>query len=200
MKDVIQRCYPDCPADKITVLPWGNLAPRVDAPAIETPEVVVLTLSRLSPEKGIERLLAALPHVTGNVRVWICGAAAYMKGRRYEAKLRRLADGRVEFLGHVTGARKAAVLQRADIFVSPSRHESYGLTIEEARAAGCRVVSHGHYGAAGTVVDCGAPRELARVLNEMIAAGRTVKTAGAAPVSAAAARVAEILAEVAATR
>lgn len=194
MKDVIRRCYPDCPPERIVVLPWGNLAPTVDStaePAVDG--VVIMTLSRLSPEKGIERLLAALPWVTGEFRVWICGAPAYMQGRRYEKKLRRLADGRVEFLGHVTGARKAALLRRADIFVSPSRHESYGLTIAEAQAAGCRVVSHGHYGATGTVVDCGQPRELARVLNELIRAGRTVKTSAAPVPSDAAQRLNAVL-------
>ena len=68
-----------------------------------------MTLSRLSPEKGIERLLAALPFLPANVRIWICGAPAYMKGERYAHKLRQLADERVEFLGHVTGERKAAL-------------------------------------------------------------------------------------------
>ena len=202
MKDVIVRCYPDYPPDHILVMPWGNIAafeseanvqeigrdrppgcPNQHAarPAV-TPypadtEVVIMTLSRLSPEKGIERLLEALRHLGAlNYRVWICGAPAFMQGRRYAAKLRKLARDRVEFLGHVTGARKAALLQRADLFVSASRHESYGLTIAEAASAGCRIVSHQHYGAAGTVVDCGQPREFARVLTELIRAGRTIKS------------------------
>jgi glycosyltransferase involved in cell wall biosynthesis len=103
-----------------------------------------------------------------------------MKGRAYERKLRRLAaritTARVEFTGHVTGALKAALLQRADIFVSPSKHESYGLTIAEALTAECRVVSHHHYGAEGEVVDCADSKTLADVLGRLIAKGRTVKT------------------------
>ena len=197
MKEIILRCYPDCPPGKIVVLPWGNLAEPVAAAPVAgvgADEVVVLTLSRLSPEKGIERLLRAVPSVAGNFRVWICGAPAFMQGRRYAAKLRRWAGSHVEFLGHVTGARKAAVLQRADIFVSPSRHESYGLTIAEAQAAGCRIVSHQHYGATGMVVDCDRPGELARVLTKLIAAGRTIKTPVVSPVSDAAERLEEIFA------
>lgn len=208
MKDVILRCYPDCPPEKIVVLPWGNLAgvgeasrllppdeDRRDAcPTISDETVVILTLSRLSPEKGIERLLEALRHLgTLNYRVWICGAPAFMQGRQYAAKLRRLAGERVEFLGHVTGARKAALLQRADIFVSASRHESYGLTIAEAAGAGCRIVSHQHYGASGTVVDCGQPRALAGVLTELIQHGRTVKTPVPQAPSMAAERLTELL-------
>ncbi len=201
MKEMILRCYRECAAEKIVVLPWGNIAepvaPGRAPPPVGAEEVVIMTLSRLSPEKGIERLLRALPMVTGKYRVWICGAAAYMGGRRYERKLRRLANERVEFLGHVTGAEKAAVLQRADVFVSPSRHESYGLTIAEAEAAGCRVISHGHYGARGRMVNCEDPRELAAVLQEEVARGRTVKQPVAVG-SDAADRLADVIRQVAA--
>ena len=114
-----------------------------------------------------------------------------------ERMLRRLTNDRVEFLGHVTGERKAAILQRADLFVSASRHESYGLTIAEAEAAGCRVISHSHYGARGRVVNCDEPAELAAALNKEIARGRSAKQ----PVvvkSDAAARLAAVIEQVAA--
>jgi glycosyltransferase involved in cell wall biosynthesis len=196
MKETILRCYPFCPPEKIVVLPWGDVSARGRADSALPPfplnagaerrhniaddEIVIITLSRLSPEKGIERLLAALPNLNTHaktVRVFICGGAAYMKGRAYERKLRRLAGrvntARVEFTGHIIGREKAVLLQRADIFVSPSRHESYGLTIAEALAAGCRVVSHNHYGAEGEVVDCANPEALAAVLSTMGSGGRT---------------------------
>jgi len=179
------------------VLPWGDIATHPAVAPYPADGFVIMTLSRLSPEKGIERLLEAMRFVDGNVRVWICGAAAYMKGKRYERKLRRMADERVEFLGHVTGDRKAALLQRADVFVSPSRHESYGLTIAEAQAAGCRIISHCHYGAAGTVVDCAKSRALAVALKEMIASGRTRKTTAPTETSInAAEQLSELLSEV----
>jgi glycosyltransferase involved in cell wall biosynthesis len=206
MRETILRCYPWCASEKITVLPWGDVSMHVAARPAVAPyriaedEIVIITLSRLSPEKGIERLLAALPYVDmrgKKLRVFICGGAAYMKGRAYERKLRRLAKqittSRVEFTGHIIGAQKAALLQRADIFVSPSRHESYGLTIAEAMAAGCRVVSHRHYGAEGEVVDCADPRVLGAVLTVMIAEGRTQKARIAETQPS---RVAEQLAEV----
>jgi glycosyltransferase involved in cell wall biosynthesis len=202
MRETIRRCYPWCPAEKITVLPWGNIAvgqasslsagEGMDGLEAHPTDFVIMTLSRLSPEKGIERLLRALRLVPEDVRVWICGAPAYMGGRRYERKLRQLADDRVEFLGHVTGERKAALLRRADLFVSPSRHESYGLTIAEAQAAGCRIISHGHYGATGTVVDCADPVALAAAIRAAIAAGRPPK----APVAAGGPSLAERLSEV----
>jgi glycosyltransferase involved in cell wall biosynthesis len=205
MREVILRCYPWCEAEKIVVLPWGNIAADIAAVApypIVEDEVVIITLSRLSPEKGIERLLTALPFLnTGakKVRVFICGGAAYMNGRKYERMLQRLAmkvtNVPIEFTGHVVGERKAALLQRADIFVSPSKHESYGLTIAEALAAGCRVVSHSHYGAEGEVVDCSDPRALAGVLSTMIMEGRTPKSGiGTREPSPAARKLADLLA------
>ncbi len=206
MKEMILRCYPWCSTEKIVVLPWGDVSARHAAQPAVAPhpitddEVVIITLSRLSPEKGIERLLAALPCVNPRgkkLRVFICGGAAYMKGRAYERKLRRLAEkvttARVEFTGHVVGAEKAALLQRADIFVSPSRHESYGLTIAEALAAGCRVISHSHYGAEGTVVDCADPKALGAALGAMVAQGRTKKAGIPKPEPS---RVAEQMAKV----
>lgn len=199
MKDLIRRCYPFCPGERITVLPWGNIA--LTAPVAPHPapadEFVILTLSRLSPEKGIERLLAALPLVTGHkLRIFIAGAPAYMKGRRYERRLRRLASRLpcpVEFTGHVTGHAKAALLQRADLFVSPSFHESYGLTIAEAEAAGCPVISHQHHGARGEIVDCADPRQLAHAIHRAVARVRQPRTTGPAK-SAAATQLAALLA------
>jgi glycosyltransferase involved in cell wall biosynthesis len=167
MRDLLLRCY-ECPP--VEVVPWGNVSDVQPARRADTghDEFVILTLSRLSPEKGLERLLAALPHVrTGGrrLRVVICGAPAYMKGRRYAARLQKMADqitnATVEFPGHVVGEQKADWLARADLFVSPSLHESYGLTIAEAMAAGCPVISHGHYGARGEIVDCSDPVSLA---------------------------------------
>jgi glycosyltransferase involved in cell wall biosynthesis len=213
MKATILRCYPWCAPEKIVVLPWGDVSARDAARPVPkvfgTPypiaddEVVIITLSRLSPEKGIERLLAALPYVDARgkkLHVFICGGAAYMKGRAYERKLRRLAEkvttARVEFTGHVVGAEKATLLQRADVFVSPSRHESYGLTIAEALAAGCRVISHHHYGAEGEVVNCADPKGLAAALSAMVAEGRTQKAETTKPEpSHVAKQLAEVLAD-----
>jgi glycosyltransferase involved in cell wall biosynthesis len=185
MRDVISRCYPGCPRELVEVVPWGDLTPPVAPAPTEEPDVapdeyLVVTLSRISPEKGLDRLLRALPAVeTGErrVRVMICGAPAFMMGRRCLRRLRRLAARvppriRVDFPGHLTGGRKAALLRRADLFVSPSVHESYGLAIAEARSAGCRVISHGHYGSTGWILDCGDARTLAAAISDEVRAGR----------------------------
>ena len=166
MRDVLLRCYPECPPSKIHVLPWGTWDSEDPAPpdavrsefGVPGDARVLLTLSRISPEKGQDRLLEALldwerrddfPQMP--LWVFICGDAAFMQGARYLEKLKslaaRLQRTRVIFPGYVTGDRKRAFFALADIYVFPSRHESYGLTLLEALAAGLPAVCLDHHGA-----------------------------------------------------
>jgi glycosyltransferase involved in cell wall biosynthesis len=196
MRDVLLRCYPTCPATKIHVLPWGSWEQDSEA----SPELVqsirqdlkipngarvLLTLSRISPEKGQDVLLEALfkweqqPDFPDRP-LWliICGDAAYMQGQRFLRRLKTLAaklrKTRVHFAGHVTGDRKRAFFALADLYIFPSRHESYGLTLLEALGAGLPAICLEHHGARSVMrPDFGAivspdelPDEIARLLND----------------------------------
>jgi glycosyltransferase involved in cell wall biosynthesis len=166
MKEVMLRCYPDCPAEKIHVVPWG--VPEVGLPGDAVPlrheygvpdnARVLLTLSRISPEKGQDVLLQKLmewerraDYPREPLWLFICGDAAFMQGVRFFEKLRSLAaklkKTRVIFPGYVTGERKKAFFALADLYIFPSRHESYGLTLLEALAAGVPAVCLDHHGA-----------------------------------------------------
>lgn len=166
MRDVMLRCYPECAPGKIHVLPWGIWDSGDPVPpdslraefGIPRDACVLLTLSRISPEKGQDLLIKALLDWENrddfpNYPLWvfICGDAAFMQGVRFLKKLRRLAARlrrtRVIFPGYVTGERKGAFFALADLYVFPSRHESYGLTLLEALAAGLPAVCLDHYGA-----------------------------------------------------
>ena len=163
MKEVILRCYPDCPPGKIHVLPWGvsETGPPGDADSLRrefnVPENarVLLTLSRISPEKGQDLLLEKLIEWEGQedypLWLFICGDAAFMQGARFLKKLQLLAaklkKTKVIFPGYVTGERKKAFFALADLYIFPSRHESYGLTLLEALAAGLPAVCLDHHGA-----------------------------------------------------
>ena len=161
MKRILLDCWPEARKDRIHVLPWGA-PPRRDPEGsaeelrreygVDFDERVLLTLSRISPEKGQDLLLESLlewERVRGGavppVRLFICGAPAYMQGQAHMRRLQRLAARlrriRVEFPGHVTGARKRAFFRLADLYVFASRHESYGLTLMEALAAGLPAVA-----------------------------------------------------------
>lgn len=159
MKEVMARCYPGC-EEKIHVMPWGAVdAPTGDAGALRRefgiPESarVLLTLSRISPEKGIDLLLEQLIRWDPPLWLFICGDAAFMQGVEYLKKLRMLAaklkNTKVVFPGYVTGERKQSFFALADLYIFPSRHESYGLTLMEALAAGVPAVCLDHQGARG---------------------------------------------------
>ncbi len=166
MKDVMLRSYPECPREKIHVLPWGVSDPSYAGDAVplryefNVPDNarVLLTLSRISPEKGQDLLLEKLiawerqaDYPTEPLWLFICGEAAFMQGFSYLEKLRALAaklkKTKVIFPGYVTGDRKKAFFALADLYVFPSRHESYGLTLMEALAAGVPAVCLDHHGA-----------------------------------------------------
>jgi glycosyltransferase involved in cell wall biosynthesis len=193
MKEIILRCYPQVPDDRVVVIPWGGIADETfseEAIASEkhrisnelqltASDTVLVTLGRISPEKGIERLLDALLMLElgdasieasvdpersltrdCKIHLLVCGDAAYMRGARYLRTLKRraaqLRGVKVHFAGHVTGIRKQALLRLADLYVHPSIHESYGLTIVEAMRAGLPVLTTDHYSARDVVDDsCG---------------------------------------------
>ncbi|BDC48704.1 hypothetical protein F183_A10200 [Bryobacterales bacterium F-183] len=166
VKDVLRGCYPQRPDDFVEVIPWGSIADSTavapDTAALReeynVTSPVILTLSRISPEKGQDQLLAALRDYPDPLTVFICGDPAFMQGQAHMAKLRKLASQvpphvKVRFPGHVTGDRKLAFFALADLYVFPSRHESYGLTLMEALAAGLPAVCLDHAGASEILHD-----------------------------------------------
>lgn len=192
MRETMLRCYPACPPEKIHVLPWG--AWEVTEPPDPEPlrrefsvprdALVLLTLSRISPEKGLDLLLDALREwerrddFPARPLWWfVCGDAAFMRGQSYMRELRggaaKLRRTRVIFPGYVTGERKRMFFALASLFVFPSRHESYGLTLMEALGAGLPAVCLDHHGARAVMQQpLGAlvkPRELRAAIAELLA-------------------------------
>ncbi len=172
MRDVLMDCYPQTDSSRIHVIPWGIWSPAlISSESVESEKAfffsqwadrphakVLLTLSRISPEKGQDRLLEALSiwekqrdYPEEGLVCVIAGEAAYMQGQRFEAflrkKARRLRRTKVIFAGYAAGARKEALWRLAHVYVFPSRHESYGLTMMEAMRAGVPVLCTPTHGA-----------------------------------------------------
>jgi glycosyltransferase involved in cell wall biosynthesis len=179
MKDVLRECYPRLRHDdKVHVLPWGSQSPVFAEEALQPKRdelrrawglsqegTVLLTLSRISPEKGQDLLLEVLLEAESkgelpeNIALVIAGSAAYMGGGRFLRRLHRLAaklgQVRAIFPGHLGRLDKAAALSLADIMVVPSRHESYGLTTMEGMAAGLPIVAIKSHGTQATLAHGG---------------------------------------------
>ncbi len=219
-------------AAKARVIPWGawGEGPREPSAAaverlkdlyqIRPESLVLMTLSRLSPEKGVEHLLEALLLLErlGEFRdkdacVLVCGAPAFMRGEAYARRVRAAAQKlrrvRAFFPGYLGPEDKRAFFCLASLFVSPSVHESYGLNAMEAMRAGLPVLALEHYGsrdwpggfayAVPPKKIGGAPEALAAGLKQMLSDPRGLEALGrqaaayaaARPFSAAARAVAE---------
>jgi glycosyltransferase involved in cell wall biosynthesis len=122
---------------------------------------VILNAGVLFPTKGQDRLVEALPGVRRAHPEMLCllagrtGADGGMERTgAYAGRLRRRVaelglDGHVRFLGDV--ACLPALMRRADIYVQPSRTESFGRAVAEALCCGTPAV----------VFDAGAMAETA---------------------------------------
>jgi glycosyltransferase involved in cell wall biosynthesis len=174
MAETLTRCYADeAPggdlARRIRVVPWGAFADSAPEPSeallrelrgryrIGEKTTTLMTLSRISLEKGIHLLVEALRRLEDEGRLdgrdvvlLVCGEASFMQGAAYTRRVRAAAAGlrrvRVFFPGYLDAAAKKAHFRLARLFVSPSVHESYGLNIVEAMQAGLAVLASDHYG------------------------------------------------------
>jgi glycosyltransferase involved in cell wall biosynthesis len=100
---------------------------------------VLLFLSRLTPKKGLNPLVAALPPLLARWPRLKLVLAGYDEGpgpelRRQAAAL-GVADALV-FTGHLSGEAVSAAFATADLFVLPSRSENFGLAAVEATGSG----------------------------------------------------------------
>ena len=106
--------------------PWPTEAPTI------------LFVGRHEERKGLAVLLAALPHLPADVRVWVVGDGPDTAALRQSV----VDDHRVEWLGRVDDEERNSRLRGADVFCAPSlRGESFGVVLLEAMAAGTPVVA-----------------------------------------------------------
>ncbi|HEV8435272.1 MAG TPA: glycosyltransferase [Thermoanaerobaculia bacterium] len=144
------------------------------SPAQRDPDTI-LSLGRINWKKGIDRLIAALPHVD-NARLVIAGNDEENLTPRLKELAERLGvANRVEFLGRVDGEAKDALLARATIFALTSMSENFGNVVLEAMAAETPVILTAEVGLseevrrarAGVVVPA-QPREIANAIRKLL--------------------------------
>lgn len=121
-----------------------------DAHPTEGP--TIFFLGRHEPRKGLDVLLAALADLPPDVRVWVGG-----DGPQTDELRERYPDPRIEWLGRIDDAERAARMRGCTVYCSPSvRGESFGMVLLEAMAAGCALVASdldGHRNVATDGVD-----------------------------------------------
>jgi glycosyltransferase involved in cell wall biosynthesis len=130
----------------VTIIPNGIDIPATqgECKAISGPERTVLSLGRLHPKKGLDRLVHAWARVEARRPGWrlrIAGPAEL----GHDGELRGLVLGlglqRVSIEGPIYGEAKSVAYRDAELFILPTLNENFGLTVAEALAAGIPAVA-----------------------------------------------------------
>ncbi len=112
--------------------------------------MVVLTVARLVPRKGVDTMIAALPKIAESFPEVVYVVAGAGRDRERLERLVAAAgmSNRVRFVGSVPESRLAGLYAAADIFALPAREEraedeieGFGIVYCEAAAAGLPVVA-----------------------------------------------------------
>jgi glycosyltransferase involved in cell wall biosynthesis len=144
---------------KTSIIPNGIDLELINsaAPPDHTPPVI-LCVGRLEKYKNTDLVVAAMPFLDQSMKLVIVGDGPSAKGLAHLAAELGVAS-RVELVGAVKWPEVYGWFRAADVFVTMSARESYGMTVLEAHAAGARIVAS----------DIPAHRELIAILGPQAA-------------------------------
>jgi len=105
----------------------------------------LLCVASFIPRKGYDVLFNALPAID-QCEWWLTCVGSLSRDERTTSDVLRLLNDRgirdrVALVGEAVGEQLAMQYDAADFFVSPTRHEGYGMAVAEALARGLPVVS-----------------------------------------------------------
>jgi glycosyltransferase involved in cell wall biosynthesis len=127
----------------ITIIPNGVETSPLKPGRHQGPRTV-LSLGRIHPKKGLDRLLKAWSRLGPVADEWRLRIVGPSEGG-HAADLRTLAASlglrAVDIEGPLFGEAKAKAYQDADLFVLPTLNENFAMTVAEALAAGTPVIA-----------------------------------------------------------
>jgi glycosyltransferase involved in cell wall biosynthesis len=120
----------------------------------DEPRPVILSAGRLETYKGVDRVIKAMAMLDEEAELVICGEGPD-EGRLRTLAAQSSARKRVRILGWLSGEELRRWQRTAQVVVSLSTHESFGLSLAEGAAAGARIVAS----------DIAAHRDMARTMD-----------------------------------
>jgi glycogen synthase len=145
------RGYFDVPPDKMSMIPNGinpDLLQNCPEEEVErlrrryapNGERLLFFVGRITPEKGLQVLLRAMPLILKtmpDVRLLVAGK----NSEQMTPLVDELCIGKnVELLGFVTDQERNCLYAAVDAAIFPSLYEPFGIVALEAMAAGCNVI------------------------------------------------------------
>jgi glycosyltransferase involved in cell wall biosynthesis len=115
----------------------------------------VLFIGRLTSQKGIDILCRSImminkkDHLKGKIEFWIVGSGPL------QFLVNKLAESysNVKYADKVSDKFLPEIYRKCDLFVMPSRRETFGITALEAQASGLPVIASNIAGPSDTIVD-----------------------------------------------
>jgi glycosyltransferase involved in cell wall biosynthesis len=169
--------------DRIEVIPlWIGPAPNVQPDTrilAKLTHPLVLFIGQLTPRKGFDLLVEAMPHVAREHPSATFVFVSHNPALQAQLEARASALGvakQLVFAGRVSEAEKRALLDAAACLVIPSRYEGFGLPLLEAMQANVplvatripvidEIVSDNHD---GLLVEYENPKALATAINRLL--------------------------------
>ncbi len=158
--EVVMKYQPVCP---VSIQPHGmELSMFKNTPSLDrevlgftSQDIVLIYVGRLGPEKNLEFLLEAFTRaiqICPMTRLLIVGDGP-VKNSLEDWVIKHGIGNRVIFTGMIAHMDLPPYYAAADIFVTPSTTETFGLTVVEAMAAGLPVVGIQSPGISDAVID-----------------------------------------------
>ena len=143
-RDDYQRRFPSC---RIEQLPYLCDISKFRSAAPDNPVPVFLFCGQMIERKGIDLLLDAF------VRLQESGTRAKLVLAGRASSLTRNLPPEIELAGFQSPEDLPTLFARADVFVLPSRHDGWGVVINQAIGAALPVISTDAVGAAVDLVE-----------------------------------------------
>lgn len=137
---------------EIKVIPNGIDTERVQTTAPAADGFDILFAGRLIDDKNVDLLLDAFDRLDTEATLGIIGDGPQCDALREHADSLK-SSGQIDFLGFLEEYDNVlAQMRAAELFVSPSVREGFGITFLEAMAADCTVITVEHQFSAGSEV------------------------------------------------